>query len=58
MKAVAYALTAISALLAVAALIGVLFGATHQLVIAVICGLMSWAGVRTVREEKEAHNGR
>lgn len=58
MKAIAYTLTAMSALLAVAALIGVMFGATHQLVMVIVCGLMAWAGVRTVREEKEVGDGR
>lgn len=56
MRAVAYTLTLLSALLAVTALMAVLlFGATHQLLIAVMAGIMTVMGVSSIREEEREH---
>ena len=55
MKAIAYTLTAVSALLTVTALVAVLCGVTHQLLIAVMAGIMTVMGVSCIREEEREH---
>lgn len=56
MRAIAYTLTLLSALLAVTALMAVILcGATHQLLIAVMAGIMTVMGVSCIREEEREH---
>lgn len=52
MKAIAYTLTAVSALLSVTALAAVLCGVTHQLAMVLIGGLMTFMGAVTISEEE------
>lgn len=52
MKAIAYTLTAVSALLTVTALVAVLCGVTHQIAIVLIGGLITYMGAVTIKEEE------
>lgn len=52
MKAIAYTLTAVSALLTVTALVAVLCGVTHQIAMVLIGGLMTYMGAISIREEE------
>lgn len=58
MKVIAYALTTLSALLVAGALVSICLGYVHQLWMLFIGLLMMLTGIRSIKEEEEAHDGR